>query len=136
VERELLAKQMPQFEIFDLNGDTYIEGLARVYGSRAEFKLRLVLGRSFPDEMPKLFVVSPATLPKYNGRGTINSEGSSHCFHTLNNGPGGIVQICHFKSGWWDSSKTTVAALMKGIYWLEAYAAHLKTGRDISVYCQ
>ena len=136
LEKKLVAKELPQFEFHDLNGDTYIEGWVKIYGSRTEFKLRLVLGRGFPDDLPKLFVVSPVTLPKYNGRGTVNSEGSSHEFHTLSNGPGGVVQICHFKRDWWNSSKTTVAVLIKGIYWLESYCAYLKRGISISSYCQ
>jgi len=134
IERQLVAKELPQFEFFDLEGDTYIEGWVNIYGSSAEFKLRLILG-NFPDDLPKLFVVSPAKLPKHNGHGTINSKGSSHDFHTLSNGSGGVVQICHFKRNWWDSSKTAVAVLMKGIYWLEAYCAYLKSGRTVSAYC-
>ena len=136
IERVLVARELPQFEFFDVNGDTYVEGWVKIYGSSAEFKLRLVIGRGFPDEMPKLYVVAPVKLPKYDGRGTVNSVGCSHDFHTLRNGPGGVVQICHFKSSWWDSSKTTVAALMKGIYWLEAYCAYLKTGKSISRHCR
>ena len=97
IERKLVAKELPQFEFHDIEGDTYIEGWVNIYGSSAEFMLRLVLG-NFPDGLPKLFVVSPAKLPKYNGRGTVNSVGASHDFHTLKNGPGGIVQICHFKA--------------------------------------
>ena len=134
LERELLSKQMPEFEFHDIEGDTYIEGWVNIYGSSAEFRLRLVLG-NFPDDLPKLYVVSPVKLPKYNGYSTVNSVGSSHEFHTLSNGPGGVVQICHFKRNWWDSSKTTIAILIKGIFWLEAYCAYLKSGRSLSVYC-
>lgn len=136
VERALVAKELPQFNFHDMNGGTYVEGWVKIYGSRTEFQLGLFLGRGFPDEMPKLYVASPTKLPKYGGHGTVNSAGSSHDFHTLSNGPSGVVQICHFKSSWWDSSKTTVAVLMKGIYWLEAYCAYLKTGKSISKYCQ
>lgn len=134
LERELVAKELPQFEFHDIEGDTYIEGWVNIYGSSAEFKLRLVLG-NFPDDLPKLFVVSPAKLPKYDGYSTVNYAGSSHEFHTLKNCPGGVVQICHFKRNWWDSSKTVVSVLMKGIYWLESYCAYLKSGRSISAYC-
>jgi hypothetical protein len=134
IEKQLVAEELPQFEFFDIEGDTYIEGWVSIYGSSSEFKLRLVLG-NFPDDLAKLFVVSPAILPKYNSRGNVNSEGASHAFHTLKNGPGGIVQICHFKRDWWDSSKTTVAILMKAIYWLECYCAYLKTGKSLSEYC-
>jgi len=134
IERQLVAMELPQFEFHDIEGDTYAEGLVNIYGSSTEFKLRLVL-RDFPDELPKLFVVSPTILPKYKGYGNVNSEGPSHAFHTMRNGAGGIVQICHFKRDWWDSSKTAVAVLIKGIFWLEAYCAYLKTGRKISEYC-
>lgn len=134
LEREIVAKEMPQFKFHDIAGDAYVEGDVKIYGSDAEFILRLILG-NFPDDLPKLFVVSPAKLPKYDGYGTVNSEGSSHDFHTLKNGPGGIVQICHFKRDWWDSSKSVVAVLIKGVFWLEAYSAYLKSGRSVSAYC-
>ena len=134
IEKELMAKELPHFEFYDIEGETFVEGGVNIYGSSAEFKLRLVLG-DFPDDLPKLFVVSPTKLPKYDGYGTVNSECASHEFHTSRNGPGGIVQICHFKRDWWDSSKSLISVLMKGIYWLECYCAYLKTGRKISSYC-
>lgn len=63
---------------------------------------------------------------------TINSVGSSHAFHTLSNGPDGCVQICHFKSEFWDASKTCVGVLFKGLLWLEAYDIYLKTDMSIA----
>ena len=135
LEYKLLEKKMPQFKWYDLEGNTYLEGQVRTNDDGREYVLQCVLSNKFPDQKPKLFVVSPHTLPKYDGRGTINGAGKSHSFHTLDNGPRGCVQICHFKSEWWDSTKTLMAVLMKGMYWLEAYSTHLQTGKPIAVYC-
>ncbi|MBM4029155.1 MAG: hypothetical protein FJ280_27720 [Planctomycetes bacterium] len=133
-ERAVLREEMPQYEFYDPSGDTYVEGDVRT-SDGAEFTLRCVLGRHFPDEMPRLYVASPHRLPKHDGY-SVNGEGKSHQFHTLENGPNGEVQICHFKPDWWDSSKTLVAVLLKGLWWCEAYCAHLRTGNPISNYCQ
>ena len=135
LEKSMLAKEMPQFRFYNMTGDTYVAGWAKTSGGRHNYKLTLILGFLFPDEMPKLFVISPHTLWKYDGYGTVNKEGISHAFHTLENGPGGRVQICHFKPDLWDSSKTIVAVMMKGLFWLEAYEAHLRTGRDLADFC-
>ena len=129
LEKKLLEKEMPQFQWYDMTGNTYLEGYVKTYGNGDQYKLRVVLTSRFPDEMPNLFVVSPQRLPKYGGYGTVNAEGASHKFHTLKNGPGGCVQVCHFKPAFWDSSKTLVAVLIKGIFWLEGYEAHLKTDK-------
>jgi hypothetical protein len=133
VEKAILEKEMPQFEFHDPTGDTYVEGDVKT-SSGNEFTLRCVLGRSYPDRSVSLYVASPRSLPKYGG-GTVNAEEKSHKFHTGVNGPGGCVQICHFKAECWDSTITLVAVLIKGVLWCESYCMHLKTGRPISDYC-
>ena len=63
---------------------------------------------------------------------TINSFGVSHAMHTLENGPSGEVQICHWRPDRWHSGITLNKVMLKGILWLEAYAQHLATGKDIN----
>jgi hypothetical protein len=135
LERSILAKEMPQFQFYNMNGDTYVAGWAKTSGGCQSYKLTLVLGPMYPDVMPELYIISPDTLWKYCHLGTVNAEGVSHAFHTLSNGPGGQVQICHFKPDLWDSSKTVLAVLIKGLVWLEAYEAHLRTGKNLADFC-
>ena len=92
--------------------------------------MRLVLGSCFPEVQPDLIVWHPHTLPKHGG-GTVNSEEVSHSFHTLPNHSTGRVTVCHSTD--WEASMTTVGVVLRGVVlWLEAYEAHLATGRKIS----
>ncbi len=131
LERQLLARELPQFSLH-LNGETaYVIGWQGTSRRGKRYQLKLLLPEYYPDDEPELFVTSPRVLRKHGWWGSVNGEGVSHAFHTLDNGPGGCVQICHDKDGW-DASKTCVSVLMKGICWLEAYEAHLATGGDIA----
>jgi len=130
LERRIMARELPQFMFYRFGNEAYFQGWHGV-SSGLLFQLKLVLWEWHPDQMPSLYVSYPLILWKYGGN-TINSEGVSHAFHTLSNGPNGCVQICHFKSEHWDASKTCVGVFFKGILWLEAYAVHLVTGMTIA----
>ena len=130
LERAITAKELPQFQFYEMGGDRYFEGWQRT-STGGLYLLKLVLSAWYPDQMPSLYVTYPLILWKYGGN-TINSEGVSHAFHTLNNGPWGCVEICHFKRENWDASKTCVGILFKGILWLEAYGVHFVTGMSIA----
>lgn len=130
LERQLLARELPQFSLRTNGNGAYVTGWQGTSRSGRRYELKLVLPEYYPDEEPELFVVSPHILRKRRG-GTVNDEGTSHAFHTLDNGPCGCVKICHDKDGW-DASKTCVSVMMKAICWLEGYEAHLATGRDIA----
>jgi len=122
-----------QFKFYEPLGDTYVAGRVKTSNGR-EYKVKLVLGKQFPDEMPKLYVVSPRILPKYGG-GTINEEGCSHSFHTRLMGPLGYVQICHYDPSLWNPSKSIFSIIVKALIWLEGYCRHLKTGKSIAYFC-
>ena len=130
-ERKIMVKELPQFKFFKLGNERYFEGWHTTTTSRLKFQLKLPLPKGYPEVLPALYVTCPLTLRKYGG-GTINSIGITHSFHTLGNGPGGCIQICHFGTGNWDASKTCIGVLFKGMLWCEAYAVHLRTGLDIS----
>jgi hypothetical protein len=111
------------------NGNQYplVEGsVSNKYGD--PFVLRIELGAHFPHQEPYLYVMSPRRLPKY-GSGYVNDEGCSHAFHTHENGPNGLVSICH-TSGW-NPSMTLVSVLFRGIIWINAYGLHRRTGKDL-----
>ena len=130
-EMRTMAQQLPQFLFYEMGNETFFQGWHTISTNGLWCVLKLVLPTWYPDQMPRMFVVSPITLWKYDGT-TINSEGVSHAFHTLGNGPEGCVQICHFKSDNWDASKTCVGIFFKGILFLEAYGVHLATGITIA----
>lgn len=131
-ENFIVSKELPQFLFSHSENEPYFMGWHTTSTRQNCYQLKLVLGRYYPDEMPKLYVNSPPFLFNFDYTKTIASIGTSHAFHTLQNGPGGCIQICHFKPETWDSSRTCVGALLKGILWCEAYDVHLTTGKDIA----
>ena len=132
LEKALVSRELPQFQIYKSGDKVYFKGWQKTSYRSQDYQLKLALPRWYPDDMPSLSVIYPKILPKYGSMRTVNAEGTSHAFHTLSNGPGGCVQICHFKQEMWDASKTCVGVLMKGIMWLEAYERHLRTGKTIA----
>ena len=54
-------------------------------------------------------------------------------FHTLS-GIDGHTHICHFKASLWTDNNTLYQVVMKGLIWLEAYEAHLRTGKSMDVF--
>ena len=130
LEKKQLQREMPQFEFFNLAHDTYVEGpVPPTVGSQV-FRLRLLLTPNYPHEKPFLIVSSPQVLWKHGNLATINSLGACHEFHTCSKHPSGCVAIC-FMSGW-DASMTMIAIFLRGMCWIEGYAAHLRTGESIA----
>jgi hypothetical protein len=130
LEKILMAREMPQFSLFSMGEDSYFEGW-QFTSNGSFYRLKIVLSEWYPDHLPNMYVTSPSVLRKYDGT-ILNSDGTSHAFHTLSNGPGGYLQICHFGPLNWDASKTCVGVATKGILWLEAYTRHLATGMTIA----
>ena len=129
LERTIMAKQLPQFQFYEIGEHRYFKGWQRT-STGGRYLLELDLHSSYPDEMPSLYVVWPVILWKHGG-GNLNSFSSSHAYHTLSNGPGGCVQICHCKPSEWDASRTCWGVFMKGILWVEAHGVSMVTGMTI-----
>lgn len=130
-ERKIMARHFPQFGFYQGGDASYFQGWHTDSTKGYLYQLQLKLSPWYPDQMPSLYVTYPSILWKYDG-GTINSEGVSHAFHTLHNGPKGCVQICHFKPETWDASRTCVGVLLKGILWVESYAVSIATRMPIA----
>ena len=133
-EKKILERELPQFRFYDSTGDTYVQGDVFLPSAGLTLTLRCVIGRWFPDTMPEVYVVRPVTLWKYRRRSTINAEGCSHSYHTLSNGPSGVVQIC--TSGQWHSSVSLTGLLLKALFWCRCYEEHLRTGKPICDFCR
>lgn len=121
-EKLIVSTDMSHFSLYRQGNNASFEGWQKSTFIDMNFYLKLEIPPHYPDQRPNLYVVLPHTLPTRNS-GTINEMGSSHNFHTLDNGPGGCVQICHFSDNSWDASRTCIAVLIKGILWIEAYIA-------------
>jgi len=129
---KLALQVFRQFAFIIENGSGYLEGRISPRRGTTSYLLRLMLPPGSPDVVPRLVIWDPVTLPKYGGE-TVNSLGCTHSFHTLPNGPGGRVTVCH-EPGHWDAGKTYVQVLWKAQIWLECYQGHLATGNTISHY--
>jgi len=129
-EDKLLKRYMPNCHFFNRMENTYIEGLFQTSEKRNCYTLRLTLPSDFPYQEPDLYVVNPQILWQYGRKETVNSAGTSHAFHTYDNGASGYVKICH--TGHWHSGVTCIKVILKGIIWLEAYEAHFRTGKNLA----
>jgi hypothetical protein len=130
-EIKIMKHEFPQFRPYGRSGEYYFSGW-QTTSIGTKYKLRLNIPLFYPDHVPSLYVTSPHTLRSYKGGSTVNSQGTSHAYHTLSNETDSCVQICHFDSSNWDASKTCVAVFTKGILWLDAYEMHLTSGKDIA----
>ena len=63
IEKKLLEHEFPQGRFINSNGNLHFEVAIRTSGGH-NFTLDGVLGEHFPDEMPRLYVVSPQKLRK------------------------------------------------------------------------
>jgi len=131
-EKRKFSERAPRFTFHNLLGDTYITGWQTSESGRTRCKLRIDIPSRYPDEVPELVVVSPHLVWKRWHCGTINSEGVSHTWHTLSNGPDGCVSVCHESD--WDASMTCLTVAKAGSIWVTAYDAHLRTGITIAEY--
>ena len=69
------------------------------------------------------------TLKSCSG-GELDGGSEDHIYGTRD----GCTQICHFRPSLWKDNNTLYQVVMKGLIWLEAYEAHLRTGANLSQY--
>ena len=82
----------------------------------------------FPDNYPRVFVVAPRLLT-FSGAPLSPMR---HDMHTNEPDPHGNPQICHSGATAWSPATSLTAVVLKCRIWLEAYEAHLRTGRTIA----
>lgn len=129
--RILQQAGLTQFSVyFDRARDRYdVLGNTQTSAGNS-YELWVPIPRGYPDRRPPFYVLQPRLLGAASG-GTVNSLGLSHLMHTLETGPGGLVQICHWRDSRWHAGITLDKVLLKGLLWLEAYEQHLVTGKPI-----
>ena len=89
------------------------------------YRLRILVGEYYPDELPELVVCSsPKLMPKSEEwQGT-------HTTHTYPQ-KYGLLQICFYGQVCWTRENKLYQIFEKGAEWLEAYEEHLETGRPM-----
>lgn len=96
------------------------------------YLLEILLGRAFPESVPKVFLVYPEKLFTFRGE-NLALLSPSHPMHTLSPEQG-RVQICHYKAANWHENVTLYKVALKCFIWLEAYESHLQSGRPLTDY--
>ena len=136
-QRTRLAIEKEKLEHYFRLGVTWIdpqhETKVEVFlksNSDKEYKLRIYIPVDFPNSCPVLVVVSPPKLLLKNGLRLPQMDDS---FHTLED-THGFHRICHFYPPDWTGDITLYQIFMKGRLWIEAYEAHLETGKDMDVF--
>ena len=134
LENEVLrADGLDQFRVYKDNyySSYYLSG--RHYTNAGSgYDIWSPIPKLYPDSRPPIYVTNPNPLPSYEFGVSINSYSLSHSMHTLSTGPGGEVQICHWRDARWHRGITLNKVMLKVVIWLEAYEQHLSTGQSIS----
>lgn len=127
-EKTLIYMYMPDFSIDPLSLGLCAEGWVETNGGNM-YKGRVDGGVVYPFSKPELYLLCPSSPRTRSGR-LLSSLGASHAFHVLGTGSNGFLRICH--TDLWDATMTLLQVLIKFVAWVEAYDAHLRTGRDLA----
>ena len=114
----------------DPTGDTKVEVRVTCSNDR-QHTLRVYLPSDYPNSVPDMIVKTPGmTTVKSRSGGEMSGGSTDHIIGTRD----GCTMICHFKPALWKDDNTLYQVIMKGMIWLEAYEAHLRTGRNLNAY--
>ena len=130
LEKHLLEKHFcNRVTWIDPTGNTKVDIKATCSNDK-QYTLRIYIPSDYPNSCPGMIVKTPSscTLKRYNG-----SDLQGHNDHTYGT-KDGCTQICHFRPNLWRGDNTLYQVAMKGLIWLEAYEAHLRTGNSLSHY--
>ena len=132
-EKELLEKYFrSRVSWINPTGDTRVEVRVTCTNDK-QYTLRVYLPSDYPNSCPQMVVSSPSScLRRKNGSSLSGVSGADHVLGSKD----GCTQICHYNSGLWRDDNTLYQVIMKGLIWLEAYEAHLRTGESLRRYLQ
>ncbi|KAL9985025.1 hypothetical protein ACROYT_G007379 [Oculina patagonica] len=116
----------------DPTGNTKVEIRVTCTNNR-EYTLRIYIPGDYPNSCPQMVISNPAYCFR-KGRGIVMDlpNDDDHTWQSKD----GCTQICHYKPAEWTDDNTFYQVTMKGLIWLEAYEAHLRTGNPLSNYLQ
>lgn len=116
----------------DPTGNTKVEIRVTCTNNR-EYTLRIYIPGDYPSSCPQMVVSNPPYCLR-KGYGIVMDlpNDDDHTWRSKD----GCTQICHYKPVEWTDDNTLYQVTMKGLIWLEAYEAHLRTGNSLSNYLQ
>ncbi len=115
------------FRFCDMDSDTPYLKMVAITNSKNMYTIRIDLDQ-FPESIPKVFVTK---MLKSKSGHDLNSP--SHEMHTLSS-EHGYTRICHYGNSSWRHDVALNKVYLKCRVWLEAYEAHLQTGKNICEY--
>jgi len=131
IEKGYLDQHFPALRWYDPTDSrrTRLEGPVRTNSGRT-YRLTILVRPTFPATCPDMLVSDP--VPLLSATGKPMTEVSAN-MHTLA-GVDGQTKICHFRPDRWVEANTLYLVAMKGRIWLEAYEAHLRSGRPMDAF--
>lgn len=128
-EIEALSLSLPpnMFRFCDMDSDMPYLKLVAITNSKTMYTIRVDLDQ-FPESIPKVFVTK--MLKSKSGK---ELDSPSHEMHTLSS-EHGYTRICHYGNSSWAPDVALNKVYLKVRVWLEAYEAHLKTGKNLCEY--
>lgn len=128
-EREVLARNLPDFEFVNPAGETTVEGRWKSSLFTTYF-IVVKLPPGYPDECPSTYIVWPSPLKGLDK--PLEEYGSTHDMHVWETDVPGWTKICTYNPTRWNSGETLERVLHKAFLWIEAYEAHIQTGESIA----
>lgn len=133
LEKHLMEKYFGnKVSWIDPTGETKVE-VKVICSNDKRYTLRVYLPTDYPNSCPQMIVSSPSSCLRTRDGSALDS--GSTAYHVLSS-KHGCTQICHFRSDLWRSENTLYQVVMKGMIWLEAYEAHLRTGQNMDKFLQ
>ena len=133
LEKHLLEKYFgSKVSWIDPTGETKVE-VKVICSNDKRYTLRAYLPTDYPNSCPQMIVSSPSSSLRTRDGSVLDSVSTE--YHVLSS-KHGCTQICHFRSDLWRSENTLYQVVMKGMIWLEAYEAHLRTGQKMDKFLQ
>ena len=131
IEKQLLEKYFGGSRVawIDPTGDTKVEIRVTCTNDK-QYTLRVYIPEDFPNSVPSMIVKTLFMTPLRRRNGNDLQGNVDHTLGTQD----GCTEICHFEPSLWKDSNTLYQVFMKGLIWLEAYEAHLRTGETLSRY--
>ena len=130
-EKDFLERYFPTgVTWFDPTGNTKIE-IGVTCTNDKQYTLRIYIPDDYPNACPRVVVSNPSSCLTKLDETVMNT--SSVDDHTWNS-KDGCTQICHYRPSEWTGDNTLYQVAMKGLIWLEAYEAHIRTGNSLSDY--
>lgn len=130
LEKEVLRKQrFPEnaYRFVDIGKEKPYLRMAAKTNSGKVYTLHMDL-REFPDQIPPVYVTT--MLKDKKGEDLAHASSSMHTLSSEN----GWTRICHYGANAWTPMVSLFRIYVKCRLWLEAYEAHLSSGKPIDFY--